>query len=48
MFLDPLGRPGPGLPGFGGAAGVLIVSRTARNLRRTRAGVIVPGGWGRC
>ena len=46
MFGDPLGRPGPGVHGFGGAAGVLTVSRAARNPRRTRAGVIVPGGWG--
>jgi hypothetical protein len=45
---DPSGRPGPGLGGLGAAAGVPTVSRTRRNPRRTRAGVMVPGGCGRC
>src|SRR5258707_15888703 len=36
-FLEPFGRPGPGLEGLGRAAGVPGVSRTARNPRRTRA-----------
>ena len=48
LFLDPFGRPGPGLPGFAVLAGVPAASRARRNPARTRAGVISAAGWGRC
>jgi hypothetical protein len=38
-FLEPGGRPGPGLPGLGALAGRVIVGQMFLNLRRTRAGV---------
>src|SRR5215475_4671579 len=48
LFFDPLGRPGPGLPGFAVLAGVPAVSRAWRNPARTRPGVIAPAGSGCC
>ena len=46
-LVDPGGRPGPGLPGFGAPARQGRAWWMFRNPRRTRAGVSRPGGAGR-
>src|SRR5271166_6116682 len=45
-FLEPGGRPGPGLPGFGAAVRAGSAPWMFRNPWRTRAGVRRPGGAG--
>lgn len=42
-LVEPSGRPGPGLPGFGALAGRRDFARMFLNPRRTRAGVSRPG-----
>ena len=46
-FLEPAGRPGPAVVGFGAPAGRAVFARRFRNPRRTRAGVSRPSRAGR-